>query len=620
MNGKINAEPQRTLRAQRSAEEVRERFSGLRPFTLLSSATLGVLCVLCGSSVPAHSQPVTNPDTFVYAITGDVDSLDPHWEFDAISQEVAYQIYETLIMYHGSSIDSFDPLVASDVPDQNNGFLSQDGLSYAFPIRKGIKFHDGTPLTPEDVKYSLIRFMLMDRAGGASHLLLQPILGVQTTLDENGKLNEDLWDAADQAVSVEGSAVVIRLQQPYPPLLSILASWPPIVSKKWVVAHGGWDGAKETWAKFHDPAKNQTPLYDQANGTGPFQLERWDKENRQIVLARNDHYWRAPAALARVVFKTVDEVDTRRLMLQAGDADAVMTPRQYLPEFQSVPGLTVVDHLPLLEVHDVFVMNFKINMAANPYVGSGKLDGDGIPADFFSDINIRRGLAYAFDYDAYIRDGYRGAAEVSRGPIPDGVFGFNPLQGTYVHDLGRAEENFRRAGQGRIWEQGFRFTITYAQGESDRELACFILKKNVEALNPRFHVDVRGVLQSTWLSQWTEGKMPMANVRWAMDYPDPESAVMPFLGSQGYFAKAQGYSNPRADRFIAQARVEPDRDRRRQDYYELQSIAYIDTPQIYTVDTYAFEVRRSWVQGWYYNPIMMYGYLYPVSKGETAAP
>jgi len=563
-------------------------------------------------AAPAPAQ-VKNPDTFTYAIAGDVDTLDPHWEFDVVSQEVSIQLYETLINYQGASVDAFEPALAAQVPSQENGLLSADGLRYAFPIRKGVKFHDGSPMTPEDVKYSLMRFLLMDRANGPSYVLLEPLLGVESTLGDDGKPDADLYDALDRKIRVEGGAVVLYLDKPYPPLLSILAGFCPIVSKKWVLANGGWDGRGETWLKFRDPPKNDE-LYDKENGTGPFRLERWDRANRTVILSRFDGYWRQPAKLARVVFQTVDEPNTRRLMLAAGDADAVMAERWYLPQLESLPGVTVIDDLPLLETHNAFVMNFKINPEGNPYIGSGALDGEGIPPDFFSDLEVRRGFAQAFDYQTYIRDGYRNKAERARGPIPRGMFGYNPRSPVYEHDLAAAADHFHKALGGKLWDIGFRFTLTYMEGQTDRQLACLLLKRNVEALNAKFHVDVRGVQSSTWLSQWAAGRIPMANTRWHMDYPDPHNAVYPFLDSRGYYAKTQGYANPRADRFIDEAKREQDRDQRRRDYFELQALAYQDLPQIYTVDSFHFQALRSWVKGWDFNPILLYGNLYPVSK------
>ncbi len=562
-------------------------------------------------------QPVKNPGIFTYAIQGDVDSLDPDWAFDSISQEIQFQVYETLIFFRGSAIDEFDPLLATSVPTQDNGFLSDDGLTYAFPLRKGVRFHDGTPMTPEDVKYSLLRFMLLDRAGGPSHLLLNAILGVQTAAGEDGKPDPDVYRAAADAVDIEAGALVIRLKRPYPALLSILAQYAPVVSKKWIVARGGWDGRLETWAAHFNPAKDATPLYDQENGTGPFKLARWDKPGRELVLERNEGYWRQPAPLDYVVFQSVDDPGTRELMLQTGDADSIMLERQFLAQVASMPGTTIIDDLPLLEVHDFFAMTFHINATANPYVGSGQLDGNGIPPDFFSDIDVRRAFAYSFDNDAYLRDGYRSKGQPARGPIPAGVFGYNQLQPVYSRDPQRAENYFRKAFGGRLWDTGFRFTLAYMEGAADRELACQIMKADVESLNPRFHVDVRGLDWPAWLADFTAGRLPMVNARWQLDYPDPAASVFPMLDGEGFFAKAQGYDNPRVDRLIAQAVVEPVQRSRRLMYYDLQQIAYSDIPQIYTVDTFFFQVNRSWVRGWYYNPFLQYGYFYPVYKEES---
>ena len=68
-----------------------------------------LLAVLCAGLAPAGAG-VKNPDTFVYVITGDVDSLDPHWQYDGISQLVGHQVYETLLFYPGSSIKDFEPI------------------------------------------------------------------------------------------------------------------------------------------------------------------------------------------------------------------------------------------------------------------------------------------------------------------------------------------------------------------------------------------------------------------------------------------------------------------------------------------------------------------------------
>ncbi|MHB2026887.1 MAG: ABC transporter substrate-binding protein [Elusimicrobiota bacterium] len=560
---------------------------------------------------------VKNPGTLVYAMTSEPESLDPDWEFDAISHEVTSQIYETLIAYEGWSVKKFVPRLASVVPSSSNGLISGDGLRYAFPIRGGVRFQNGAALTAKDVKYSLLRCMFTDRAAGPSFLLLEPILGVSSIANKNGTPNLDLYDEADRAVSVEAGALVIYLNRPYPALMSILAGYCPIVSKSWIVAHGGWDGTKKTIPQYYNPQRESATLFDHGDGTGPFRLVRWDRQNKEIILARNEQYWKTPASLKNVVFKAVDDFQTRKLMLSAGDADAITVDRTQIPQLSGMAGVSIVDNLPMLEVHDVFIMNFHVNPEANPFIGSGRLDGEGIPPNFFSDANVRRGMAYSFDNSSYIRDGYQGHAIPSRGPIPSNVFGYNPDQPLIPYDPVRAERYFKKAFGGEVWSKGFRFTLTYQLGFQDRLIACEILKKNIEALNPKFRIDIMGMEWPAWLSAHSSGRIPMTNARWLMDYPDADDAVRPFLWSQGYYAKIQGYSNPQADRDIAQAVYEQDRRRRKALYYDLQAIAYSDVPQIYTVESYYTQVTRSWVHHWSYNSITLYGYLYPVTKSDN---
>ncbi len=99
-----------------------------------------------------------------------------HWQYDGVSSFAAEQVYEGLIGYEGAHTDRFEPRIAVKVPSKANGLISKDGRDYTFPIRKGVLFHDGTPLTPEDVRYSLLRSILQDRDAGHAWMLLDAIL------------------------------------------------------------------------------------------------------------------------------------------------------------------------------------------------------------------------------------------------------------------------------------------------------------------------------------------------------------------------------------------------------------------------------------------------------------
>jgi len=585
----------------------------MRQCTALLVATL--VFALVGSTGVAQGQAVRNPDTLVLVRFGDPESLDPAYAYDTASSEIfLWHVYETLIFFNGGSTGSFVPMLATEVPSVANGGISRDGKTYTFQIRPNVKFHDGTTLTAEDVKYSLLRFMFMDRDGGPSWILLSPILGVETTRDDKGNLDMSLFNKANQAIKVSGNTLSITLHEPYAAFLSIMAQWSLTVNRRWAIAQGDWNGTAAGLRALNNPAKPEdTKLFSQANGTGPFRLVQWDRQNRQAILERNDNYWRAPAKLRRVIYRVVEDFGPRRLMLQQGDADIVSVNRVEQTQVEGLPGVRIVDDLPQLVVTGIY-MNLKIDTTGgNPDVGSGRLDGNGVPPDFFADVNVRRGIAYAFDYATAIRDCNRNKAAVNKGPIPKGMFGYNPNQPWYTTDRARAEAAFREARGGQVWANGFKFTIAFNSGNTTRQCMAQVLKSNVEALNPKFKVDVRGVTWAQYLSLYRQSKLPMWIIGWAADYPDPDNFVTPFQHSKGTYGSAQGYNNPQVDKLIVDARNETDPAKRRAIYFQLMKIAYDDITTLYLQPT-GFIVMRSWVRGWYNNPAFFGPYVYPMAK------
>lgn len=565
-----------------------------------------LLALSCGIDARASSDPAV----LDYALASDVDTLDPHWGYDAVSLFIVDQVYETLIDFKGDSLDAFEPRLATVVPSLENGFLSKDGLTYAFPLRLGAKFHDGSALSAADVKYSLMRFLLLDREGGPSNLLLYALIGVRSASD----LPPDrIFDLADKAISAEGGSVVLRLQKPFAPLMGILANFAHVVSKGYVEAGGGWDGRKDTWIKHRDPAKERSALYARANGTGPFRLESWDQAGKRIVLLRNDAYWRKPASLARVNLVALSNSLDRRKRLAEGLIDAAFVERRYLEQFQGLPGVVVTDGLPALEAQNTVLFNQRIEAKENPWIGSGKL-GDGVPPDFFADLEVRKAFAFAFDYDAFIIEGYRSKAIQARGPIPAVLFGYNERQKPWPFSPYQSEGAFKRARNGEVWEKGFSLSVAYTEGNSERRIACRILKEGVEKINPKFRVECRALPESKLLDEFRARRLPAFVYRWILDYPDPHNAVEPYLHSRGYFASLLGYSNPRADAMIDAGAAETDPAKRKALYRELQALSIFDAPAIFTADSYNIVVRRDKVQGWLYHPIQPYGTLYEVIK------
>jgi len=560
-------------------------------------------------AAPEVTVEIKNPDTFIYATIGDTDSLDPAYAYDTASGEKIQAIYETLIFFDGESTQDFVPVLATEWN------ISEDGKTYRFKIREGVKLHNGNDLTPEDVEYSIERGMVQDYGGGPQWMLFEPLFGTDT---HSSRTDDGLIPLEDikSKVEVDGQWVQFNLVAPYAPFLQILSNtWGSIVDKEWAIDNGDWDGTQVSYEELNDPPAGGSPLQAITNGTGPFKLERWES-GIETSLVRNDNYRGEPANFERVIIKVVDEWTTRKLMLEAGDTDSVYVPRAYIEELEGVEGLLVYKDLPTLQVDAIF-FQFAIN-EESIYVSSGKLDGNGIPLDFFTDINVRKGFAYAFDWDVFIDEVLMGEGVQAGSPIIEGLGYVNPNQPMYEYDPDKAEEYFKAAWDGAVWENGFQFTATYNVGNDTRKTALEILQKNLLDINENFHIAIQPVQWPTFLRGMIAQTLPLFVIGWLADYPDAHNFAFPFMHSGGTFSGWQNYSDPHVDALIGDGIGATDPTERETIYYELERIYYDDVPSIALAQPSGRRYFRSWVKGFYYNPVLpsQLGNIYALSKED----
>jgi len=581
-------------------------------------AGVWLIVALLGASLAgaASAQSVKNPDTLVIVRISSPDSLDPAWADDIYSREpIAYMVYEPLIFFDGGSTSRYIPMLATNVPSVHDGTISKDLRTYTFHLRKGVKFHDGSVMTAEDVKYSIMRFALTDRDSGGSWIVLTPLTGRDATRDASGKLIPTIFDEMDRAIQVKGDDVVFTLKTPYSGFLSIMASFSLVHSRAAVVRAGGWDGGKATLAKYNNPANpDKTELFQSDAGTGPFRLVSWNRSINQIVLERWDGYWRPPAKLKQLVFKVVEDSSARRLMLTAGDADIIEAGYADLGSLRGASGVSIVENVPQLFTQSFF-MNMKINPEGNPDIGSGKLDGNGIPPDFFADIHVRRAIAYAFDYATYWQTAWKGRMIAGNGPVPAGLLGYDVRNKWYQTDREKAVAEFKEAENGQVWDKGFKFTETFNAGNPHRIIGTRILKANLEALNPKFKVDIRSLPGPSYFPNIAARKGTLYWLGFAVDFADPDDFVAAYMHTGTNYAPQYGYSNPALDRMIEQARTETSEAKRADLYRQIQKVAYDDVPVNYLGYGTIPVVYRDWVRGWYTNPMFsLQWYYYPITK------
>jgi peptide/nickel transport system substrate-binding protein len=544
---------------------------------------------------------VKNPDTFVLATYGTVRTMDPACAYDVTSSQRIWNIYEPLIFFDGSHTDRFIPILATEVPSLDNGGITPDGLTYTFKIRKGVSFHEGGSLSAEDVAYSLERAMVVDQDGGPMWMLLEALTGQGGTRDENGRIIEGIFAKIDQAVEVKDDTVILHLPKPYPPLLGILVySSSVILDKEWAIAHGCWDGNWEHAEAYNNPDFGKEPLQKIANGTGAYKMKSWEPSN-QFVFERFDGYWGPRPAIASAIVKYVKEWSTRKLMLQNGDADRVRVDNPYVPEVKAMAGLKLYE-VPLLSITCALFCQ-KIDPTGNPNIGSGKLDGNGIPPDFFSDINVRRAFLHAFDRDTYQHDVFNDLVIMPTSPNVEGL-PFHKEVPIYAFDLAKAKEAMQKAWDGQVWEKGFKMIITYNTGNEMREAAAHMLAENIMSLNPKFQIEVRDVEWKDYLVKYRNFQYPIFLIGWGADYADPHNFLYTFMHSQGVYGRYMGYRNEEVDRLCEAGIAQVDPSKREQVYHRLQDLWYEEAIGIPLYQQISVRAYRDWVKGFVPNPML----------------
>jgi peptide/nickel transport system substrate-binding protein len=554
-----------------------------------------ILVLMCVSTAGAQ---VKNPDTFVLADYRTVQTIDPATSYDVAGSMRIWNLYETLIFFDGSSTETYVPLLASEVPTVENGGISADGKTYRFKIRKGVKFHAGGELTPADVAYSLKRNMIVDQDGGPMWMLLEALTGSGATRDKDGKIIDGIFDKIDQSVEAKGDTVILHLPQPYPPLMSILCyTASSILDKEWAISKGCWDGNIDNAAKYNNPAPGLEPLQKIENGTGPYTLKLWEPA-KQFVFERFDGYWGPAPKIRTGIVKYVKEWSTRKLMLQNGDADRVVVDTPYVPEVQAMKGLTLHNVPQLSFTAGMFCR--KINPTANPNIGSGKLDGNGIPTDFFTDINVRRAFIHAFDQNTYKQDVFHGLVIMPTSPNVEGL-PYHVDVPVYEFDLKKAAEYMQKAWGGKVWEKGFKMIITHNTGNEMREAAAHMLAENIMSLNPKFRIDVRNVEWKDYIVKIRDFQYPMFFSGWGADYADPHNFVYPFMHSNGYYGRFMALRNDEIDQLCDAGIKNVEPARRQEVYGRLQNIWHEDAIGIPVYQQIVVRAYRDYVHGFVPN-------------------
>ncbi|MEM7739109.1 MAG: ABC transporter substrate-binding protein, partial [Deinococcota bacterium] len=547
-------------------------------------------------------------DTYVYMSFGEIDTLDPAEAYDTSSGTVLENVYETLYAYDGDSITDYVPSLAVDHS------ISADGLTYTYTLREGVTFHSGNPMSCKDVEYSIERGLVTNAPGSGIWFQAEALLGTDSNANDDDSITYAMIDGAVTCPDGDdGLTVQFNLPAVDPAFfVKLMYTNASVVDMVWAVENGMWDGTEDTWRDWVGVDLRESYMHNHVSGTGAYRLVEWDGTN--TVAEAYDGYWGEQPEIQNVLLQIVDEESTRILALQQGDADriAVNTWGTVEAQIRGLDGVTIHEDpawtsLSVGALH----MNQDVVTADNAAnVGSGELDGSGVPADFFADPNVRLGFAYSFDPDQFLEQLYLGKGVVLTMALPPTFLGYDPDVPVYTYDPERAEDAFRAALDGELWDTGFEITLSYNTGNTVRQTITEILKQNIEDLNPNFIVNVRGIQWPDFLADRQAGKLPLSIVGWAPDYADPDNYMYTFYHSGGFYGGLLNYQNAEIDSLLEDARATTDTTERELLYNTVASLAYEDVPFIPYPTRQAFIVSRADVDGVYYNPMLSHQYLW----------
>jgi peptide/nickel transport system substrate-binding protein len=504
--------------------------------TLALAAFMMIPCIAIGA---------TPKDVLILGHVSDIATLDPAKAYDSRSYKMLYGVYETLVGYKRATdaagnttyTGALEPRLAESWES------SPDGSKWTFKLKKGIKFHDGTPFNAEAVKFSLDRAMLM--TGGPEWYLtscLEPEKSIEV---------------------IDESTVRFNLTKPVATFLPVLTQpVAMIVSPTAVKTHGGIE-----------PGKVNEWMANNAVGTGPFRLkERIPSE--QVVLVANPDYWGQNPQVKTIIFKVIKESSNLIMLLKSGEIDMILRGLTY----KDYSDLEKSSGIKLYKKEDWGELRFAPCSFKNP------------PMD---NTRVRQALNFAVDKKTIIDKVCYGYAAVLDGPIPSGMWSYDKSLNPYSYNPTKAKQLLKEAG----FPEGFSVEMGYPEADAERREVAMIVQSNLK--DAGIDVKLTGYSWPTFLDKYWAGSLPFMMAKWS-PLPDPD-----FLLTSQFHTKNQGkggnvcfYSNPKVDDLLDKARVEVDRQKRRELYREVQKIILEDAPWVFLYSPMRLIAMRDNVMGY----------------------
>jgi peptide/nickel transport system substrate-binding protein len=467
--------------------------------------------------------------TLTIGVRAGPDSIDPHFTATGTHAEALKHIFDTLV-WSGDQLQ-IEPGLAES-------WKQLDPVTWEFKLRKGVKFHDGSEFTAQDVVFSIERIPVVT---GANPLTIY-VRRVQST---------KIVDPHTLHITTNGPA----------------PSLPYDFIRLFIVSHKAAAGlTKENANEAFNSGKA-------AIGTGPFKFVSWTPRE-QLTVDRNDDYWKGKADWQRVVRKEIPNDAARVAQLKAGQVDMIVrVPAADLPSLQRDARLSIA------KADTVYVFNIEMDLREKTAQVSAK-DGSALSANPFRDARVREAITLTIDRDALAEVAMEGLGKPVTQMVTDNIFGHNKSLPALKPNVARAKQLMAEAGYANGFKVIFNFTNDRLPG--DRAVGTAVAQMLAQI---NLDVQANGQPGAVLFPARTRGDLSFLMSGWGTLTGEAHYT----LSSLGHSNDAErrmgafnwrGYKNERIDKVLQDAAIEMDDGKRRALLEEANAIFMADRPSL----------------------------------------
>lgn len=503
-----------------------------------ATASRGALPAAASALPLARPSSVATSRTLHLAFVADMQVPDPDIFYEIEGNAVVTSVYEGLVKYANNSTRIIPALATS-------WEVSKDGRTYTFHLRHGVRFHDGSPFTSADAKFSF------ERRTGVNSAPAYMLADVSSMATPNPY------------------TFVVHLSQPVSAFLDYMASpyGPKMVSEKTIVAHevGGHPGDwAQGWLKTHDA------------GTGPYEIAQF-VPGSHYVLKADPTYWGTKPYYRTIDIQIIPDISTQEVELEDGQLSMILhgLPVNAVESFAHNPKFTVKE----------FPAEQKTMLDVNPYLG------------VFKSQAVRSALRQAIDKASIVRAVYGNVmASVSTQAYPAGEFPKGMAMDNPTYDPGKLQAALKKVKGSRTID------LAYSTDDPNNQRVAEFIQAELQA--DGLNVSIRGVPIGQVFDYASTPPKQLPNLLvWTINPDDaaPDSWIRILSNTHGSLNELHG-SVPAADKLMNEGLHATSKSVIQQDYAKAGTLVADSGEWISIADVKDTVVAAKGITGWFHQP------------------